>query len=492
MRKLLIIVIAGGCIPVFAQTDEDALRFSMTEYMGSARVLGSGSAFTALGADLGGISLNPAGLGQYRTSEILFSPSFHVSTSEASFHSETHAEDKLNFNISNFGLVISKSSGGGGRSPRAPWEAFNWSFGYNRMANYNDHVMMSGVNAHNSLIDRFIEEANGTFASDLVSRFPFGAGVAYEAYLFDPNTDSVTYIGRVPNGGVTQTKEIKSRGSNDEWFLAWGGNLSNKVMFGASLGLPSVKYEEESWYTEEDVADSIPGFTKFTQYSWLQTRGAGINGKLGVVGLLGKMVRVGVAFHSPSFLRLTDGYYTYIDNEEPDITYESPEGSYVYWLRTPWRANAGIAVLFEQAGFVSVDYEYVDYGRAAYRFRPIDQEIQDEVNGQISSKYGPASIIRVGGELVLGAYRARAGFQFSGSPFKPEIADTDADYSRMSYSGGVGYRGKVFFADVAYVVTSTSQLHVPYVLADPDEIVGGALIDKMYHNIIFTLGAKLR
>jgi hypothetical protein len=317
--------------------------------------------------------------------------------------------------------------------------------------------------------------------------------VAYRAYLFDPNPDSVTYSGRVHDGGITQTREIKTRGATDEWFLAFGGNLANKVMLGAMLGFPTVDFVEEWWHMETDHMDTIPGFTGFTQYSYLRTRGTGINAKLGATGLLGKRVRIGVALHSPSFIGLRDGYYTYIDNADlVDDVQESPVGNYRYGLRTPMRGNAGIAVMFDQAGYVSVDYEVVDYGTAAFLFKSPEDDLEAQLNQAIRDKYGVASNLRVGGELVLQAYRLRAGAQFMGSPFKPGIAPAEADYSRRSISAGGGYRGRSFFVDVAYVITSSSHFYVPYTLADPDEVVPGAIIDKVYHNIIFTTGFKLR
>ncbi len=49
-------------ITSFAQSDEDALRFSRTFHMGTARFSSMGGAFTALGGDLSTAAFNPAGL----------------------------------------------------------------------------------------------------------------------------------------------------------------------------------------------------------------------------------------------------------------------------------------------------------------------------------------------------------------------------------------------------------------------------------------------
>lgn len=45
----------------YGQTAYDAQLFSENNYEGTARSVAMGNAFTALGGDLGGISINPAG-----------------------------------------------------------------------------------------------------------------------------------------------------------------------------------------------------------------------------------------------------------------------------------------------------------------------------------------------------------------------------------------------------------------------------------------------
>ncbi len=50
----------------------DVLRLSQYTYTGSARATAMGGAFGSLGADVSSMSLNPAGMGMYRTSEMIF------------------------------------------------------------------------------------------------------------------------------------------------------------------------------------------------------------------------------------------------------------------------------------------------------------------------------------------------------------------------------------------------------------------------------------
>ena len=80
MKKITITAAAAAIISALAtataghaQTAADAYSYSSIDYYGTARSIAMGNAFTALGGDIGGISINPAGSGVYRYSELEFS-----------------------------------------------------------------------------------------------------------------------------------------------------------------------------------------------------------------------------------------------------------------------------------------------------------------------------------------------------------------------------------------------------------------------------------
>ncbi len=58
-----------------AQYAEDALRYSQQYYQGSARFMAVGGAFGGLGGDFSVLSTNPGGIGIFRTSEVILTPS---------------------------------------------------------------------------------------------------------------------------------------------------------------------------------------------------------------------------------------------------------------------------------------------------------------------------------------------------------------------------------------------------------------------------------
>ena len=65
-----------------AQNELDALRYSQTQLYGNARSAGYGNANGAIGADFGGLSYNPAGIGLYRKNEFVFSPSLKINATK--------------------------------------------------------------------------------------------------------------------------------------------------------------------------------------------------------------------------------------------------------------------------------------------------------------------------------------------------------------------------------------------------------------------------
>ena len=74
---------------VFAQSAIDAYRFSQPDLRGTARFMGMGGAFGALGGDLSTLSQNPAGIGVYRSNEPLQSKGLSVASATSASSSAT-------------------------------------------------------------------------------------------------------------------------------------------------------------------------------------------------------------------------------------------------------------------------------------------------------------------------------------------------------------------------------------------------------------------
>jgi hypothetical protein len=83
--------------------------------------------------------------------------------------------------------------------------------------------------------------------------------------------------------------------------------------------------------------------------------------------------------------------------------------------------------------------------------------------------------------------RVRAGYQWNSSPFQSGVGVKGYDLQRHTISAGLGYRGKLFFADLAYAHTMGSDFTSLY-RASANEPV---LLNKFTNDrIVVTVGFK--
>lgn len=481
----------------YAQTDEEALRYSQTNIGGTARSMGAGGAFGALGADFTSLSINPAGVAMYRKLELTLTPSIVSISNKSEYYGSKTDAYKFNFNFSNIGVVIPHlNTDSKGQVVKNGWVGWSFGVGLNRLNNFHRNLEFEGVNTDNSLVDKYIEDANGISYTEVRDALPFGAGLAWNTFLLDTITGfSNQYLSPINNGGVRQIDTIISRGAMNEWLLSVGGNHSNKLYIGATVGFPTIRYNEEKIYLETDEQDTINNFKSFILTENLRTRGQGFDLKLGIILRAGRSIRLGASVKSPTYYYMTDEYNTGIAADMEawgSFTDESPEGLFNYRLTTPWKFTGSMAIIVKKAGYFSVDYELIDYGTAHYNFskgNAEDEQAATTTNNTIDSKYRPTSNIRLGGEYKYQRYAFRAGYGLYLSPFNSSANLGGANYIRHVVSVGFGIRAKDYFLDLAFVRNSTEEIHVPYSLST--ETTQGAVSKLAYNNLVATVGLKL-
>jgi hypothetical protein len=176
------------------------------------------------------------------------------------------------------------------------------------------------------------------------------------------------------------------------------------------------------------------------------------------------------------------------------LEFESPRGEFDYRLLTPWRAIGSVALVFKKFGFISVDYEWVNYSGASFDFNKNfsfnDDFAETNVNNSIEAKYGSASNLRIGGEFKFNMFRFRGGYAYYGSPFKNKADAGDFDNVRQMLTSGLGIVGKSFYLDFAYVHRLTKEYDIQYVLDDPSAINEGAELDRNTGNIVMSAGFR--
>jgi len=488
MKKLIVFLL---CLPVLlpnlnGQTAVDALRYSQIFYNGTARFQGLGGAFGAVGADFSTVSINPAGIGLFKSSEFTLSPSFWLGHTNSSYNDVTSTDNRANFALGDFGLVFSIKSGKKDDSHAIKY--INFGIGLNRQNDFNTRVYIAGQNNSSSILTNWTNLLNtqpGVVDGNYINNnYPFDIAPAYNSGLIYYDSVHKSYTNDGPNGGVYQQKWIRSSGSINEFELSLGTNVNDMFYIGITLGIPTIRYYESSDYQETKTDENIPYFRQMNYKQVLETQGTGINLKVGLIYRPASWVRIGIAIHTPTYYaNMRDNWSSYVhalyDSSLTENTQYSPAGYNNYQMTTPFRAIGSLAFIISKYGLVSADYEYVNYNQA--RFYASSEDFSD-VNQQIKNNYISPVNLRVGTEWKISDFRIRGGFGYSSSPYQSGINTGE----RYMASGGFGYRGKHLFADVSYVWTQMSE---NYYLYDP-ALVNAAMIKYYTHSATLTLGVR--
>ncbi|MEQ1586306.1 MAG: hypothetical protein ABL895_10530 [Cyclobacteriaceae bacterium] len=466
---------------------ETALMFSRTKPGGSARMQAMSGAQTSLGGDYSSAYSNPAGLGMFNRSEFTFSPGFNSATNQTNYLNNTTSQTENNFHIPGFGLVLQSEKGG-----RSGFLSGAFAVSFNRTNNFNQSFNYEGTNSKNSIIDYFIEDATGLEPDSFLKdgdNFNSPTGLAYNNYLIEDSTfvnpnaspfDYLSVLGTYPNNPndirtVYQKETVNTGGAQNQWSLSYGANLSDKIFFGAGLGIASLRYQAKKTYTESNFTFELdPGFTPLDNLvleEEIEINGSGINGTFGLIARPIDMVQVGISYTTPTRYNITDTYratvntlwnnFDYYGDGDllSDVKEESDDVISEYHLKTPGRLNVGTSVFFEKFGFITADVEMVNYAGAKYSSDISGISFSSD-NEKITTLYQNTINYRLGGEYRLNSFRARAGYSFMPDPFKSEQNGVSRQIT--SLSGGLGYRGKKLYADFALVFSQGKNSYRPY------------------------------
>lgn len=488
MALVLAVATAG------AQTMYDAINFSNLNYAGTARSMALGNAMTALGGDLGAIVVNPAGSGVYNYSEFALTPGLSISSvdSRYSYYGDSYfgAADRstsTRFDLPNLGFVLKFNTG-------ATSGVKGWSLAFmiSQTDNYISYGYASGTN---NLTSRAAELGYGAYGLseetldssdayknsseeytwDLISAYQSGTiGSLEDGYYIGSNEklvkDSKGYYHYVP-GDLKQVSALTKAGVKNDVIINGAVNVNDRIYIGFTLGLPTARYRYTEGYTESAVnpADFPVDFTgkqgliESTYYRansmnyYYSANCSGIYAKLGVIARLTDSFRVGASVQSPTALTVRENWQyaatATFDNSNYSASSKSPIGEYTYGLNTPWLFNAGLAYTLQSIGFLSVDYEMIDYTSARFRTRYEDGSFGSndyfrELNNEMRQKCTATHNLRVGVEVKPLPFMAiRGGYGFSTNPERGYSFE-DGKSSFFSFGLGFSTPGS-FYADIA-------------------------------------------
>jgi long-subunit fatty acid transport protein len=492
-RNLLFIIALFVCSYSFGQGEIDALRSSFNDLSGTARGQAMGGAFGAVGGDVTGVAINPAGIGIYRRSEIVANLS--VTSNNTKTDSKIDPDTKLDlwsgkpssqsrtkFSFDNLSYVgyhpLSKGS----------VVALNFGFNYNRLKNFDRKYSTSGSNMTSSLTDYLANYTNGTAHSwwdqsgDRYnnSNLSWLSILAWDGYLInEKNGTNNEYISLLGDGEkVNPRLNVSERGYIESYDFTIGSNISDRFYWGVTFSLTDLFYSLSSSYGEDFSEGG--GFDLDNE---LETEGSGYQFKAGVIYRPIDALRLGVSYHSPTWYSMTDRFHAivfpngiYNDDDvlvgPTETPTENNANNWSYSFRTPSNLTFSAAAIIGSRAVVSVDYELKDYSSMKLDERYNYRQDYSYDNQYISEDFKNTSTLRAGLEYCFTPqFSGRLGYAWMQNPnetrFKagekevgtagtvPHFTlDGDATY----LTAGAGYRfapkeaaGGYFYIDVAFV-----------------------------------------
>jgi len=500
MKKL---VYAFGILLItssaFAQNLTDALRYSNYKINGTARSAAMGNAFGALGGDFTSLSINPAGVAVYRSGEFTFTPTVGKISVDGTYLGQTANESKYNLSIDNIGYVATIPTGSSSESGMV---SFSMGLGFNRLGSFTMDALAEGANSNNSILSYFTDYMNSNYDQyngyEAEQLDPYYERLAWDTYLVNHDGNNHEYFNDVTDYGYKQSqrKTTSHRGYINEYLVSFGANFNHKFYLGATVGIHDVYFKENTNLKEWYPNNQNQYFDHLNFGTYLKTAGNGFNLKLGAIYKPTDNLRLGLAFHTPTFYKLSDNYFNTLESLNADDQgvmgnhYAEPdkEGVYDYEIETPMKTIISGAYVIGKVGLISVDYEIVDYSTAKLKNGTDGYDYYDQ-NKVIKDAYKTVGNLHIGGEYRVNSnFSLRAGYENYPSVFKSTYLDQKNMNKNASYStvsGGFGFKqGNVFFdAAVKHVVSDEYMNLYP----DAPEM---AKYSANQNSVIFTLGYK--
>ncbi len=476
MKKVVSLFIslflAGGSL--YAQEMLDAYKYSQNDLHGTARFSSMAGAFGALGGDISTMATNPAGIGIYRSSEVVATLNLSSIKANSDLSGSKIDQSKTKFNFDNIAYV--------GYFPTGNYsgiKGWNVGFAYNRVKNYARSYRTKGkpgssLSDYIAALTNDLAIGNSDYTGDNLwltdKHDPFNSNLnhisvaGYSGGLIgadDPNVRGGFFN---PFSAIQQAElEVVERGAIDQYDFVLATNVSDIVFLGATFVLTDIDYGYNSFFREDFNNNEYS-----EMYNSLNTEGNGYSFNVGAIVRPLEYLRLGVAYNSPTWYKLTDFSYveagSFIPGDiEIEPVYNNPAPK-DYKLKTNDRWIFSAAGFIGQYGLISVDYELNNYKNMSLsNYNGFEMS---GPNDNIKQAFGTFGTLRIGAEAkITPQFAVRAGGAWANSPIKSHIKENTQevyvagtiphyaiDKGVNYYTVGFGYRFTPnFYADLACV-----------------------------------------
>ena len=496
MKKYILLLITIITVNIIqAQEIRDALRYSQENLNGTARFRAMSGAFGALGGDLSSINVNPAGSAIFANNQLGFTLNNTSINNNSNFFDNTTNVKDSSFDLNQAGGVFVFKN----QNKLNNWKKFSVAINFENTNVLNNSIYSAGTNPSNSIANYFLSYANGVPLNvledsnyDELGHGAQQAFLGYQGYIINPvnnNSTNTNYTSNVPAGGnYYQENTITAQGYNGKLSFNAATSFKDKLYIGVNLNSHFVDFRQSSRFYEDNEAPLTPDYTvSRVQFdNDLYTYGTGFSFQLGAIAKLSKELRFGIAFESPTWLRLNDEFTQKLigvsanTSEElaPDVVNPNITNYYEpYKLQTPSKWTGSMAYVFGKKGLISVDYAIKDY--SSIQFKPNSDPYYRTLNNKMNTLLNSASELRLGAEYKIEAWSLRGGYRLEQSPYKNKTTIGDL----TGYSGGIGYNFGGTKLDLSYATfkRATQQGFFEQGLTD------GAAINTKNSTITLTL-----
>lgn len=455
----------------------DGLRYAMDNLNGTARFRSMSGAFGAVGGDLSAIHVNPAGgaIFNYNTASATLSLSNTKSNSRY-FGTTTNDRD-TSFDLNQAGGIFVFHN----QDLSSGWTKFTFGIAYDNANNFDNSLSYKGT-GRRSIDQFFLNQANGLPVGVIDNNYRYDelgfqdqqAYLAYQTYLIDTSTypfdpNNPNYISNVPQtGSYAHQNYITTNGYNGKLAFNFASSYKDRLYIGLNLNAHFTDYTKNSTVYESNNGplNANPNYATVHQIQFnndTHTYGSGFSFNIGAIAKITDELRLGAAYESPTWYRLTDElsqslYTTYTPGGSTIRQQASLNPNLVnvyptYTLQTPGKFTGSLAYVFAKTGLISFDYGIKDYSNI--KFKP-NNTYNNSLNDIYSNTLTSAQEFRVGAEYKIKQVSLRGGYRFEESPYKDEKIVGDL----KGYSAGIGYNFGNARLDFAYSF-SEREMDVP-------------------------------
>ena len=531
-----------GTTIVNAQNLYDAARLMGNDLNGTARFVGMGGAMGALGGDISTMGTNPAGIGIYRSSDVMTSFGFSNIGMKSNMNGSKNEQDKLFGSFDNIGFVISSRIGN-----ETPLRFVNFGFNYRKVKSFDKNTVMNGLiedseeplsqsnlfaSLSQGLTERYLG-SNAAFTDWGPDAAPWLGAMALRTRVIgsvgdygeenDQYARNVGYM--VDKDGnhvylpVMGEYTSKERGGLHSYDFNVALNFYDRIYLGATIGAYSVDYSRNSIYRESYKGDA----STYSLENWFDTSGTGVDFKLGVIvrPFESSSFRIGAAIHTPTWFNLedrtsaimtsdvdmnSDGTIGKGESFEYDTMEFPGESKTKYQLVTPWKYNLSLGYTIGRSVALGAEYEYSDYSSAKLKYDD-GLKMEDETS-QIKTGLKGVHTLRVGAEFKLAPeFSFRLGYNYMTAAMYDDTfkrialnsISTSTEFSNLkatnNYTVGLGYKGSVFYADLAYQFHTYKEDFYPFyneVGTDFETIIvpNATKVTNTRSQVLLTLGMR--